>query len=598
LIIDVNAQMRGKGGHMKFKKITSLFLASAMIVSVLAGCGNAGSTSSNAAPADNGAAATTEASSEDAGSSDAGGTMVIDNFNVAANYQGMQSGWFGQLIKDKFDIELNVIAPQVGGDALYQTRTAEGNLGDLLILEKSQWQDCIQTGLIKDISDKVYSGSNIAAFKPQIDNLNKEYDGKIYGIPTEMMDTSPTSISAEDIYSSPRIRWDVYNEIGAPDIDDLEGLIDTLKKMQDAEPVNDSGDPCYGLSLWPDWDGGDAMLGIANVVQLTTWYGEKIKQSVILKEDGTFIPLTDKDGSYYKILKFLNHAQRAGIVDPDSATQNWDSACAKMSAGQVYLEWYSWQTGFWDVGHMEDGRAHRVIPIGDQKYYADADAYYGSGRVWAIGANVDDAKYERIMEFMEWLASPEGLVYQHDGIEDFNYYKGEDGRLYTMNESALAENMNVPEEFGGAGYSDGSNKLNQWIVNSNATNPNTGEPYYTGLWSTYKEKTDTQMVKDWRAKYDAENPVDYLIKNDKIVISPNISVPLESDSADIQVIRNQCNEAVCDASWVMIYAKDDAEFDALWDNLTTDLDGLGFQELMDWDKKVYTVELEAKNAVK
>lgn len=581
------------------KRIVSLLLTTTLVASLLAGCGGNTGANTGAASTDGGSAAatTTQTATDDGAAAPAadGETMVIDNFNVAANYQGVQPGWFGKIIKDKFNIEINVIAPQVGGDALYQTRAAEGNLGDLLILEKNQWQDCIETGLIKDISDKVYAG-NLAPFQKQIDNLNGAYDGKIYGIPTEMMDTSPTSVSAEDIYSSPRIRWDLYNAVGAPDIADLDGLIDTLKAMMEYAPTNDAGDPCYGLSLWPDWDGGDQMLGIANVVQLTTWYGEKIKQSLILKPDGTFIPLTDKNGSYYKILQFLNHAQLAGIVDPDSPTQNWDAACAKMGAGQVYLEWYSWQFGFWSVAHMQDGKAHRVIPIGDQTYYADADAYYGSGRVWAIGAGVDDAKYEKIMEFIEWYTSPEGLMLQHDGLEGFNYYKGDDGRLYTMNEDALAANTNVPDEFGGGGYSDGFNKINQWIIGSNCTNPLTGEPYNSTLWSTYKEANDTQMVKDWRAKYDAETPVDYMIKNNKIVISPNISVPLASDSADIQVIRNQCNQCVIDASWQMIYAKDDAEFDAMWDEMTTDLDGLGFQDLMAWDKDVYTVELEAKKA--
>ncbi len=140
--------------------------------------------------------------------------------------------------------------------------------------------------------------------------------------------------------------------------------------------------------------------------------------------------------------------------------------------------------------------------------------------------------------------------------------------------------------------------FNQWIIGSNATNPETGEPYSSTLWSTYKETNDTQMVKDWRAMFDAETPVDYMIKNDKIVISPNISVPLASDDADIQVVRNQCNQCVIDASWQMIYAENDAEFDALWDEMTSDLDGLGFQDLMAWDKEVYTVELEAKNAAK
>ncbi len=553
---------------MKIKRLVSMVLVAAMAVTLFAGCGK-------------------KAESE---------TMVIENFNVAANYQGMQTGWFAKVIKDRFNIELNIIAPQVGGDALYQTRTAEGNLGDLLLLEKTQWQDCINAGLIKDMSSLIYNGENLAQFKKAIDNLNADYAGKIYGIPTEMMLTSPTDVTAEDIYSSPRLRWDLYTQIGAPDIKNLDGLVDTLKKMMEVAPVNDAGDKCYGLSLWKDWDGGDAMLGIANVVQLTTWYGEKIKESVILKPDGTFIPLTDKSGSYYKILKFLNNAQRAGIVDPDSATQDWNTACAKMGAGQVYLEWYSWQTGFWDVGHMQDGRAHRVIPIEDQIYYADADAYYGSGRVFAIGSKVDDAKFQKIMEFLEWYASPEGCMFQHVGIEDFNYYKGEDGRLYSMNDDALSNNTPVPEEWGGAGYNDGNNMINQWIVGSNNINPLTGETYAKALWSTYKEATDTQMVKDWRAKYGAENPVEYLKKNNKLVVSPNISVALESYSPEMEVIRNQCNECVCDASWQMIYAKDDAEFDAMWDKMTKDLDGLGFQDLMAWNKRVYQVEVDAKKA--
>lgn len=170
-------------------------------------------------------------------------------------------------------------------------------------------------------------------------------------------------------------------------IADLDGLLDVLEEMMKKHPTNDAGDPCYPMSLWPDWDGGDGMLGIANVVQLTTWYGEKIKGSVILKPDGTFIPLTDKDGSYYKMLKFLYNANQRGLVDPDSATQDWNAACAKMSAGQVYLMWYSWQVGFWNsTDRLKDGTAFIFTSVADQNYYTDADSYYGSGRVFAIGS--------------------------------------------------------------------------------------------------------------------------------------------------------------------------------------------------------------------
>lgn len=572
-----------------------------MTAGILTGCGgDAGSTNASGS-----AGSAANASSESAGSSDSSSssdTMTLEIFDVAANYQGMQTGWFAKVVKDRFNIELNIIAPQVAGAAIYQTRASSGNLGDILILEKSQFQDCVATGLIKDISGEIWNSENLSNYKEQIDTLNNSLegnDGKTYGIPTEMMNTSPTSYSQDVIYSSPLLRWDLYSELGCPDIADLDGLLDVLEDMMQNHPTNASGDPCYPFSLWADWDGGDGMLGIANVVQLTTWYGEKIKGSVILKPDGTFIPLTDKNGTYYKILKFLNTAERRGLVDPDSATQDWNSACAKMSAGQVYLMWYSWQVGFWNsTDRLQDGSAFIFTPVADQTYYTDADSYYGSGRVFAVGSQVDDAKYQRIMEFLDWYASPEGLMFQHDGIEGFNYEKGEDGRLYQINSNALMDNLPVPEEWGGAGYQDGNNAINQWIVSANSVNPLTNETYAVNYWSTYKEATMTDMKKAWQEKFGAEEPADYMKKNNKLVISPNVSVALPSDSADISVIRNQCNETVCDYSWRMIYAKDDAEFDSMWDEMTTQLTGFGFDDLMKFDTEKHTIELNAKNAVK
>ena len=586
---------------MKSKKLVSLLCVAAMTAGILTGCGgDAGSTNASGS-----AGSAANASSESAGSSDSSSssdTMTLEIFDVAANYQGMQTGWFAKVVKDRFNIELNIIAPQVAGAAIYQTRASSGNLGDILILEKNQFQDCVATGLIKDISGEIWNSENLSNYKEQIDTLNNSLegnDGKTYGIPTEMMNTSPTSYSQDVIYSSPLLRWDLYSELGCPDIADLDGLLDVLEDMMQNHPTNASGDPCYPFSLWADWDGGDGMLGIANVVQLTTWYGEKIKGSVILKPDGTFIPLTDKNGTYYKILKFLNTAERRGLVDPDSATQDWNSACAKMSAGQVYLMWYSWQVGFWNsTDRLQDGSAFIFTPVADQTYYTDADSYYGSGRVFAVGSQVDDAKYQRIMEFLDWYASPEGLMFQHDGIEGLNYEKGEDGRLYQINSNALMDNLPVPEEWGGAGYQDGNNAINQWIVSANSVNPLTNETYAVNYWSTYKEATMTDMKKAWQEKFGAEEPADYMKKNNKLVISPNVSVALPSDSADISVIRNQCNETVCDYSWRMIYAKDDAEFDSMWDEMTTQLTGFGFDDLMKFDTEKHTIELNAKNAVK
>lgn len=78
----------------------------------------------------------------------------IEMFNTYANYMGIQGGWFGKIIKDRFNIELNIIAPQVAGtgDALYQTRSAAGNLGDIIVQPKSRMADCFTAGLLMDMS--------------------------------------------------------------------------------------------------------------------------------------------------------------------------------------------------------------------------------------------------------------------------------------------------------------------------------------------------------------------------------------------------------------------------------------------------------------
>ena len=597
---------------MKFKKIVSLFAATAMLVGTLAGCGStpaqtggdAGTT--GAADTTTTAADTASDSGSDTATADAGGSgdaMMIEVYDAAANYQGIQTGWFDKVVKDRFNIDLNIIAPQVAGDAIYQTRTSDGNLGDIVLLDSVDFADCVKAGLIKDITADLPNYPNLNAYADQIATYNSGLDGnngEIFGIPTQMMNTSPTSYSQDVIYSSPLLRWDYYKELGMPDIKDLDGLADVLAQMQDAHPTNADGDPCYAVSLWPDWDGNDNMLGIANVVQLTTWYGEKIKDSAILKADGkTFTPITDKNATYYKMLKFLNTLYKKGLVDPDSGTQTWDDACAKMSSGQVNLFWYSWQVGFWNSqDRLNDGSAMIFVPVDDQNYYADADAYYGSGRVFGVGSGVDDEKYKTIMEFLDWYASPEGLEFQHAGIKDFNYTVGDDGKFTAINDNALMDNLPVPEEYGGAGYSDGNNQINEWIVSANSVDPNTGETYAKDYWSSWKESTRTDMKKEWAEKFGADEPAQWMKDNGKLVISPNVPVALASDTADISVIRKQCNDTLCDYSWKMIFVDDDASFDAMWDEMTDTLDGMGFQDLYAFDCEKWQPQIDAKNAIK
>lgn len=92
-----------------------------------------------------------------------------------------------------------------------------------------------------------------------------------------------------------------------------------------------------------------------------------------------------------------------------------------------------------------------------------ATAVYGG-----VGSQVDEEKKLRIMELLDWLASPEGLTYQHCSLEGLIYTVNDDG-TYTLTEDGqnrFTADIQIPEELGGGLWNDGNNQINQWIVGS------------------------------------------------------------------------------------------------------------------------------------
>lgn len=529
-------------------------------------------------------------------------TLTIEVYDVAANYQGMQTGWYAKEIKDRFNIELNIVAPQVSGDAasLYQTRCASGDLGDIIILDNSDMQDCVDVGLIADISEELPNYENIMKYEEQINLFNdamNEAIGKegIYAIPAQMNSNGPTEYKEDTVYTMPRMEWDHYVEVGAPEMKNLDDLLDTLKKIQDAYPTNEAGDKTYALSLWPDWDG----TSIENVNQITKWYGQEVNGSVLIGNDNSITPLTDKDGAYYKMLKFLYQANQMGLVDPDSATQDWNAACDKMRQGRVHLFWYNWQRGFWNSPEKgEERQNYCAIPVGDMNVFQASDTYYGDGRVWAIGSNVSDEDRARILEFMDWLCSPEGLTMEHIGQEGLIYTVNDDG-TYTLTDVGLTRfsaDPEVPEDLGGGSWNDGNNQVNQWMVAGVEMNPVTGETFSSDYWASYIRQNDTATTKEWTEKFGAANEVEYLKENGMLEPVPSVNLALAIDTTDIALIRSQCGDQVKTTSWKAIFAADDAEFDQLWDDMCTTLNGLGWEQLVEFDTEKYQPVIAAREA--
>ncbi len=572
------------------KKATKLFVllvAIAMMASgLLAGCTKTTPTPT-AAPATEAPANTEAAATEPAASAPAE-ELTLDIFDNAANYQGEQPGWFAVVVKNKFNLKLNILAPQISGDQLYQTRSAAGDLGDIVIIDNAQWVDCIPAGLVVDLTDILPKTQYLSKYMNHFTGFNSSFavtNGKIYGMPDFIADTSPTTFSETQPYSSPEMYWPYYKEIGMPEIKDLNGLLDVLDQIQKAHPTTKDGKPSIPITIWKDWD--------TNYMEAACWIGQwygyqcdNTMSSVQIGSEGDIIQINDDKSSYKKALQFLFDANQRGLLDQDGASQQWMDVNAKYTNGQVNLMWYTWSRGFYnttDKGKNGDGWI--VIPISDLNISQPGDAYYGQSRVWCLGSKAKDP--DRTMEFMDWLNSPEAMRYRESGIEGFTYEKSADGKTFQYTElgwNAFTTNAPVPAEYGGGGYQDGISAINTCIMGSIVTDPDTGVFYNTAYWPAEIEKNKNTLTNEWSARFGgATNPTEYFLKNNMMKVTPQINADLGVDSSDIKTIRSQCAQILKDTSWKMCYAKDQAEFDALWAEMKTQLDGLGWKDLVTAD---------------
>jgi multiple sugar transport system substrate-binding protein/putative aldouronate transport system substrate-binding protein len=215
------------------KKTLSVALSLTLLTSVLTGCSKDNTEKSK----------TTDVTQGGNGTEETNGTydefITVDVFDSQANFQGMQSGWFAKEVKDKFNMELNIIAPNVagGGDTLYQTRSANGNLGDLILTNanQSRLKDLVAADLVLDLTDYITNEENLQERMAAIRNTSTLAEkAGLWAVPSQTSLLSPIEpTEATDPTCAPSMRWDLYGQVGYPTIGTLEDLLPVLKQMQE-----------------------------------------------------------------------------------------------------------------------------------------------------------------------------------------------------------------------------------------------------------------------------------------------------------------------------------------------------------------------------
>lgn len=527
-------------------------------------------------------------------------TVTLQVFDQLANYSGLQTGWFADVMLKKFNVKLNIIS-QPAGSGVLQTRMEAGNLGDLVIWGNDQedYVNAYKAGLLFDWEDEKLLdtyGPYIKANMPFALEKNKKISGgKLYGFGYRV---SANAKERQEFFYTWDLRFDLYEKIGKPRIRNLDDLVTVLEKMKQICPKDDNGNPTYGVSLFNDWDGNMVMYVKSTA---TAYYGfDEFDFGLYDPSTKKFHDALEKGGPYLTALKFYNKLYQKGLLDPDSQTQKYNGQSEDFQNGTAFFTIFNWMgSGTYNTeAHLKAGKG--MFPVAPEQ--ATPIAYgqniYGGNRIWSIGANT---KYpELCMAIYNWFSTPEGFLTTQWGPKGVVWDYDKNGRaiLTEFGKKAMADQngTDMPPPYSGK-WIDGSFKINNETWSYDAANPETkGDTYNWRKWITNLTPATYEIDAAWRKWAKAETPDEYFGKR-KYILAPGTMFTEDPVPDSLKVKWNQVADSIKNNSWKAIYAKTDAEFDAIVARMDKEVRSYGFDEIMAFTRTQVARRAAAEDAV-
>ena len=514
---------------------------------------------------------------------DDGGLAKISLYPADAKLlSGIVDGYRGEFFAEH-GIELNVWAYSAERtNAIFSS----GSLPDIMYIADDDLATAIEGGMVLCLEDYLDQIPNLAKYEKlqEVFDYMREYKSantdKVWGLPLNVGDTLPGAVPATDRYAV-KILWDVYAEIGYPEINSLDDLIDVMEQMKAAHPTNKDGNKIFGTVL----NGGGDTTYFSMMFLWYVWQGYMVTDLPYFLERnmvaGEATSIFENDSVYREGLKWLNEVYRRGLLDEDSINIDRATQAPKIDNGLAFVP----------AGSLPGyaPKYHQVYIPGTTIYYRNSNPF-GSNYTLCVNAKTNnlDACLELLNMWVDPYTyfvlnyGPEGDAWRIDGENMYltdrfveyldangwsqNGYKYENGEQMTVFNTSFVLNHGE----GMLDYKDGNGNYRGRLITS---------------WAEFGKSTrEEESFKDWQAHYGADNWVELLESKDALVtesklfaIDPFLSIASDATQLTLDAIK----DVVVSASWNMVYAESEADFDKIWDNMVDDAMALGAQKIID-----------------
>lgn len=415
----------------RMKKITALLLSSVMAVSMLAGCGSSGNEAAKSdGGADNAAPKNQEAQDTQGDAAEGGeseGETEITFWCKDSLETGPQNTTIADAIAERTGVRLNV----VNGDAQKFKVLLAG--GDLPGIVNSNYGDLgvdanalLESGQLIPLDELIEEHApNLKERFADAIEYSKEFlsnDGQLYYLPVQINKvTDKKVVDRSGANLALYTRYDLYKQIGSPEIKSIDDYLNTLKAMQDAEPETADGKKTYAISGWSDWGLWMWTIPYQAMAGVTNWsYG--MCYDMVNKE-----PLaTYYSEPFWDCMKYYNKAYNMGILDPEIFTQKYDNYMDKLKNGQTFVTYANWlyntaNDTYAAAGEPEKG--FEIIPTGLTYMYNayEGEKPFGWAQDYPLALTKNCEDPVKAIKMIDYLFSEDGARLLNSGVEGVHW---------------------------------------------------------------------------------------------------------------------------------------------------------------------------------
>lgn len=342
-----------------------------------------------------------------------------------------------EFFRNKFNIDWDLY-PVTWGDWLEKIR-AWVNADDMPDIvwwdmkasNTAEFKQWAAAGAFREIPEDLSKWPNLQRLRDELvsDDALLSVDGKLYGWPSSRQNPPELKNCYYPMFAYRR-DWakavGMYKEGDVYTWDEVKAMIDAVKEQD------------------PGGNGAGNTIGIT----METWAWEQYQLVTINSPNPDRLGYhKNADGDYYlyemtdefaDAIEFAQGLYQGGYVWKDTISDKNGDGFQKFLAGQSFMflgnDSPAWFNG--DVlnkmvrgGIVADDEA--VAPMivlsatGDHNFYLIQSEDYWT--VASISHNVDDEKFERILDMWDWLASEEGRIFLVAGVEGKDYEVNADG---------------------------------------------------------------------------------------------------------------------------------------------------------------------------